>query len=53
MIKAKELTLLKRVCSSLFKSISIKQTTGFPIVKVLFWITFDFLFDARLFETTL
>ena len=38
---------------SLFKSIFIKQATGFPIVKVSFRITFDFLFVARFIETTL
>ena len=52
--EAKKLTLFTRVRFSSVKSISINQAAGFPIVKVSFWITFDyFLFVARLFETTL
>ena len=51
--EAKKLTLFTRVRFSSVKSISINQDAGFPIVKVSFWITFDYLFVACLFETTL
>ena len=50
--EAKKLTLFTRVRFSSVKSISINQAAGFPIVKVSFWITFNYLFVARLFETT-
>lgn len=51
--EAKKLTLFTSVRFSSVKSISINQAPGFPIAKVSFWITFNYLFVARLFETTL